>query len=206
MVADLFFFILAYFIGSFPSAYLMIRLASHKDIRKQGSGNVGALNALRVSEKKWVGAAALLLDLLKGALPAAYIQWQYGSAYPLIWLVTGGLLLGHCFPVWLKFKGGRGLAVAAGALLIFQPLLVAIWVSLWLIFFGVIRKHIIASLIATFALPLIVYFMADFYFTNHVLVLTLITSMLIFQRHLERIPDLVEAKRKKIEKEVNHGT
>lgn len=205
MLLDSIFFAAAYFIGSFPSAYLVVRLATKGDIRQSGSGNVGAFNALRVSSKKWVGILTLLLDLLKGALPAWYVVAYYGYEYPLIWLVMGGLILGHCFSFWLKFKGGRGLAVAAGALLIFQPVLVGIWLLIWLVFFLIIRKHIIATLIATALLPLIVFFMLDLYFDENILLLTLISTMMIFQRHLERIPDLVEEKRKAIQSEVQNG-
>lgn len=205
MYMDLIFFVAAYLIGSFPSAWIMVRLTMKSDIRANGSGNVGAFNALRVSRKKWVGLVTLLLDLLKGALPAWYILANYGETYPLLWLVTAGLILGHCFSFWLKFKGGRGLAVAAGALLVFQPLLVVIWLAVWLVFFVVIRKHIIATLIATAALPLIVFFMLHIYFSENILLLTLISTMMIFQRHLERIPDLVEEKRQAIQKEVEHG-
>jgi len=206
MFNNLIFFIIAYLFGSFPSAWLIVRIASKEDIRGHGSGNVGALNTLRVTKKKWAGAAALLLDLLKGALPAWYVVSTYGQQYPLIWVVTAGLILGHSFPVWLKFKGGRGLAVAAGAMIFFQPVIIAAWIGIWLFFYLIIRKHIIASLIAAFALPLLVFFMLDIYFTENVLLLTLITMMMVFQRHLERIPDEVEQKRKAIQNEVKNGS
>lgn len=206
MYLDLIFFVIAYLIGSFPSAYIIVRLATKGDIRESGSGNVGAFNALRVSKKKWVGLAALFLDLLKGAVPAWYVVTHYGYKYPLLWLVMAGLILGHSFSIWLKFKGGRGLAVAAGALIFFQPILVGIWLATWALFFAVIRKHIIATLIATFVLPLVVFFMLNIYFTENILLLTLITTMMIFQRHLERIPDLVDEKRKAIQSEKKNGS
>ncbi len=206
MLNNLLFFIIAYFLGSFPSAYLMVRMAARRDIRDSGSGNVGALNALRVTKSKWVGLSALFLDLLKGAVLAWYVVSVYGQEYPLIWLVTAGLILGHSFPVWLRFKGGRGLAVAAGAMLFFQPVIVAFWLGIWAFFYLIIRKHIIATLIATFALPLLVFFMLDIYFTGNVLLLSLITMMMVFQRHLERIPDQVEEKRRAIENEVKNGS
>ena len=205
MLNNLLFFIIAYFLGSFPSAYLIVRITTRGDIRDSGSGNVGALNALRVTKNKWAGVAALLLDLLKGAVLAWYIVSAYGQEYPLIWYVTAGLILGHSFPVWLKFKGGRGLAVAAGAMLFFQPVIVAIWMGIWVLFYLIFRKHIIATLIATFVLPLLVFFMLDIYFAGNVLLLTLITMMMVFQRHLERIPDQVEEKRRAIEDEVKNG-
>ncbi len=192
-------FAIAYLFGSFPSAFLLIKLTTHKDIREQGSGNVGAMNALRAGESKPVAVLVLVLDLLKGALPVWYVQIYLKPDFLLLIFVFLGLLLGHLFPVWLKFKGGRGLAVAAGAMLAVQPLLVLIWLVIWAIFFAVIHKHIVASMVATFILPIVVYFTKDNYFDNEILVITLFVCILIFQRHLARIPDLVEEKRIKIQ-------
>jgi len=185
---------IAYLFGSFPSAFLLIKLTTSKDIRNQGSGNVGTMNALRTGSKS-VAFFVLLLDLLKGAFPVWYVQTQMQPEFSVLLTVCIGLLLGHLFPVWLKFRGGRGLAVAAGALLVAQPALVLIWLFTWAIFFAVIRKHVVASMIATFILPVVVFFTKDAYFSNEILLITLLVCMLIFQRHLERIPDLVEEKR-----------
>ena len=185
----------AYLFGSFPSAYLLIKLKTRKDIRTMGSGNVGALNALRSGKSKTIALLVLLLDLLKGALPAWYFANVQQAEFLVQVTVVSGVLLGHVYPVWLRFKGGRGLAVVAGALLVLHPVLVAIWVGFWLIFYLLIRKHIVASLIATFILPLAVYFVGQPYFEEKTLLLILPVCMLIFQRHLERLPDLVEEKR-----------
>ena len=185
----------AYLFGSFPSAYLLIKLKTRKDIRTMGSGNMGALNALRSGKSKTVALLVLLLDLLKGALPAWYFAHVQQAEYLVQVTVVIGVLLGHVYPVWLRFKGGRGLAVVAGALLVIQPVLVGIWVGFWLVFYLLIGKHIIACLIATFILPLVVYFVGPPYFQHSILLMILPVCMLIFQRHLERLPDLVEEKR-----------
>ena len=188
----------AYLIGSFPTAYLLVKLTRKKDVRQAGSGNVGAMNALRTTQSKLIGLTVLVIDLLKGLLPTWYVV-KYVDGQPTAQLIVlTALVLGHVFPLWLKFKGGRGLAVAAGALLILRWELVAMWLGIWLIFFVAIRKHIVASLIATGILPLIVYFLKDTLLNNHILLMTLIVCMLIFQRHLERIPDIVEQKRQSI--------
>ncbi len=191
--------IVAYFFGSFPSAFILLKIFGKKDIREHGSGNVGAMNALRTSKSKPVALAVLLLDLLKGAFPVWYALNYLSLDNLAFLLLISGLLLGHLFPVWLKFKGGRGLAVAAGALAVVNPYLVVIWVLSWALFFGILRKHIVASIIATFLLPVIVFFTKDYFFTDQILIFTLIVCTLIFQRHLERIPDLVEEKRIKIQ-------
>lgn len=191
-------FLAAYLFGSFPSAYLLVKLKTRDDIRNMGSGNVGALNALRAGKSKPIAVLVLILDLAKGAFPAWYVFYQIETGFLIQLLVVCGVMLGHVYPVWLKFKGGRGLAVVAGALLVIQPVLVVIWIVMWAIFFLLIRKHIIASLIATFTLPIVVFFARSLYFNNEILLIVLPVCMLIFQRHLERLPDLVEDKRREI--------
>jgi glycerol-3-phosphate acyltransferase PlsY len=188
-------FIIAYLFGSFPTAYLLLKWSKKIDIRSQGSGNVGAMNAMRVSKSKLSGAFVLVVDLLKGALPAWYFSKLMPDEFLIVVILVSGVLLGHVYPVWLKFKGGRGLAVTAGALLVIRPELVGIWIGIWLIFYLLVRRHIIASLIATFCLPIIVFFTRGVLFSDDILLLVLPVCMLIFQRHLERIPDLVEEKR-----------
>lgn len=191
--------IAAYLFGSFPSAFIMLKLFGKKDIREHGSGNMGAMNALRTSKSKPLAAIVLLFDLLKGAFPTWYAVTYLNFDNPAFLLLVSGLLLGHLFPVWLKFKGGRGLAVAAGALGVINPWLIVIWITTWVIFFLILRKHIMASMIATFILPIAVFFTKDYYFSDQILLFTLIVCILIFQRHLERIPDIIEEKRIKIE-------
>ncbi len=199
----MFVFVAAYVFGSFPSAFLLIKWTQKKDIREMGSGNVGAMNALRTGKSKPVAALVLLLDLLKGAIPVWYVQTHLSADFIILITVFLGLLLGHLFPVWLKFKGGRGLAVAAGAMLAVQPLLVLVWLVVWGVFFAVIHKHVVASMVATFILPVVVYFTKDTYSNNELLLITLVVCILIFQRHLARIPDLVEEKRIKIQNGVS---
>lgn len=194
-----FLLLIAYLFGSFPSAFILLKISEKKDIREEGSGNVGAMNAMRASKKKWVAVVVLLLDLLKGAVPA-YIFTEIISANEIfILILVSGVLLGHVFPVWLKFKGGRGLAVVAGALLVIEPVLVLIWIVIWGIFYLLIRKHIIASMIATVLLPLIVYFTLDIYFSKDILLMLLPVCLIIFQRHLERIPDIIKETKEVIE-------
>lgn len=191
--------IIAYLFGSFPSAFILLKITQKKDIRDEGSGNVGAMNALRTSKKKWVALIVLILDLFKGAFPAYYFTRIVIADEIFLLILVSGVLLGHVFPVWLKFKGGRGLAVVAGALLVIKPMLVLIWLVCWGVFFLLIRKHIVASMIATALLPLIVYFTLDIYFTKDILLMILPVCLIIFQRHLERIPDVVKETQNSIE-------
>ena len=191
--------IVAYLFGSFPSAFILLKITQKKDIRSEGSGNVGAMNALRASKKKWIALVVLILDLFKGAFPAYYFTRVVVTDKIFLLILVSGVLFGHVFPVWLKFKGGRGLAVVAGALLVIKPILVLIWLVIWAIFFAIIRRHIIASMIATALIPLIVYFTLDIYFSKDILLMVLPVCLIIFQRHLERIPDIIKETKISIE-------
>jgi len=190
--------VIAYLFGSFPSAFILLKIFGKKDIRKHGSGNVGAMNALRTSKSKTVAIIVLVLDLSKGAFPVWYAMHHITLDNTAFLLLISGLLFGHLFPVWLKFKGGRGLAVAAGALGAVNFYLVLIWLVVWGVLYGLLRKHIPASMAATFILPIVVFFTRPSFFSDQILLFTLIVCILIFQRHLERLLDLVEEKRLKI--------
>ena len=192
LLDSLLIFLAAYLLGSFPTAYLALQIFKKKDIRAEGSGNVGALNALRSSGSRVIGAAVLLVDLLKGLAGIYLLQHYIGTQFPGEFLTACGLVLGHNYPVWLRFNGGRGLAVTAGALLMINPLLVAIWAALWLVYFILLRKHIVANLVATFLLPLVVFFTHPFLFDDQILLMILPVCLIILLRHLERIPDVIQ--------------
>jgi len=184
-------FLVSYLFGSFPSAFLLTKWVFKQDIRTMGSGNVGALNVLRSTKNFFLGSVVFLLDMFKGWLPAWYFTGVLHAEFNVLIVVVFGVLFGHVHPVWLKFRGGRGLAVTAGALLAAKPILVAVWLVLWTVFFYLIRKYVVATLIATFLLPIIVFFTTDWLFSNDVLLMILPVSMLIFFRHLEGVFQLI---------------
>ena len=191
-------FVVTYLIGSVPLAFWLGKWVYHIDLRHFGMRDVGALNAYRIKKNIWIALIIGLIDLGKGLISV----WLAGHFFPhhftAVMLAIGGVLFGDVFPVWLGFRGSRGLAVSAGALLMVNPYLVAVWLVLFVVFYLIVRQHIIAILIASFGLPLIVFFMLNIYFTGDTLILILLVSTLIFQRHLERVPDLVEQKYQKI--------
>ena len=181
----------AYLIGSFPSAYLVTRLRFGADIRYKGSGNVGALNTYRSTHNIYLAVVVLLLDLVKGAV-TAWIPAHYTQPDLTLYILAGnGVVLGHCYPVWLRFKGGRGLAAGAGFFLVTAPLVPLIWAGIWLIYFVLIRKHIVANLIATFLLPLIIFFINGSLFKEDILPVILSMMFIVFLKHLERLPDVI---------------
>jgi acyl phosphate:glycerol-3-phosphate acyltransferase len=156
MASPLFLLLLAcgaFFIGSFPTAYLMVRGSSGQDLRKEGSGNIGALNAYEVSRKRWLGLAVLAVDVLKGALPIALLRLLHGDDFMASGVVLIGLVLGHNYSPWTGFKGGRGLATAAGGALLINPLLVLLWGIAWCIVFFAFRNIHAGNIAASVAAP-----------------------------------------------------
>jgi glycerol-3-phosphate acyltransferase PlsY len=145
--------VFAYVSGSLPTAYLLVRLMTGKDVRATGSGNVGATNALRTAGWK-VGVVVTVIDLLKGAIPV----WLMSRFNPESGWVAGAMLaavLGHCYPVWLKFKGGKGVATCFGAFLVIAPLSALAALGLWIVILVVSRWVALASMVASASFPLI---------------------------------------------------
>lgn len=131
--------VLGYLIGSIPTAFLVVRWKSNVDIRSSGSGNVGAMNSFQVTRSKIVGGLVLLLDLLKGVVAVLLARWLFGEGFSI--QATSGVaaVAGHNFSVWLKFKGGRGLATAAGVMLVLAWVFLLAWIVLWAIGFALTR-------------------------------------------------------------------
>ena len=135
-----------YLAGSLPTAYLLVRSQRRLDIRRSGSGNVGALNTYEVTGSRALGATVLVTDLLKG-MAAVWIGLLFHPAGGAV--AAAGAVLGHCYPVWLGFHGGRGLATAAGAVLLLAWPFVPVWGLAWLAAFACVREVNIGNLIAT---------------------------------------------------------
>ncbi len=160
----------SYIIGSFPSAYVFVELKLHKDIRSCGTGNVGALNSYEVTGSKWVGLLVLLVDFFKGAAAIALAQWLIPESDIAKMLASLCVVLGHNYPVWLSFKGGRGLATIAGSTLFFIPLLPLAWCGFWVVLRLISHSVHFCNVFATFllmALALILLFFSSnlgFYF------------------------------------------
>jgi glycerol-3-phosphate acyltransferase PlsY len=127
--------ITGYFIGSIPSAYLFTKWKTGMDLRREGSGNIGSRNAFEVTGSKSIGAIVMVMDLLKGLLPVLFceitLQGNPATTDQVVPILIPALVLGHCYPVWLKFHGGRGLATMAGALLLVNPIAIIFWLLVY---------------------------------------------------------------------------
>ncbi|MBE2228611.1 MAG: glycerol-3-phosphate acyltransferase [Ignavibacteria bacterium] len=189
-------FVLCYLIGSFPTAYILVKLRSNKDLTKEGSGNVGTLNSFTVSKSKAIGITVLLIDILKGALPVYFMMFIMPHPYQSVLLGACALILGHNYPVWLRFKGGRGLATGAGIFLVVNYYIFIGWCVVWLLVFILKRKVLIANTAATFSLPVYVLLINFFSFMlvnsqaagfslNYFNVYSIIITAIILSRHTE---------------------
>lgn len=143
---------LGYLIGSFPTAYLLVKWKSRIDIRKAGSGNVGTLNSYEVTNSKAVGAVVLVADLLKGVVAILLAHIIFGNDFPLLACAGIGSLLGHNFSAWIGFKGGRGLATAAGVMLVLSWILVPVWMISWFVGFKSSKDVNVGNAIATLSI------------------------------------------------------
>jgi glycerol-3-phosphate acyltransferase PlsY len=176
--------IIGYLSGSVPYGLLLTRAAGLGDIRSIGSGNIGATNVLRTGNKK-VAAATLLLDALKGAIPVLLLGWLWGRDAGLIAGIAA--LLGHIFPVWLGFKGGKGVATGAGVLLAASWWIGLICALIWVVMAKVTRISSASALTACACAPVIALISGDLRLAGFALVLVL----LIIWRHQENIRRLL---------------
>ncbi len=151
-----------YLLGSIPFGYLAGRIAGI-DIRKAGSGNIGATNVVRVLGKRY-GYPVFVLDFLKGygavtisTAIATQARPEWGSAEMYAVLGAVSAVIGHSFPPWLKFRGGKGVATSAGALFGLMPLAMVIGAAIWMLVFWMTRYVSVASITMATALPLIIF-------------------------------------------------
>ncbi|MBI5450436.1 MAG: glycerol-3-phosphate 1-O-acyltransferase PlsY [Gammaproteobacteria bacterium] len=188
MLVAVSFTVLAYLAGSLSSAIIVCKLAGLPDPRTKGSGNPGATNVLRLGGKK-LAALVLLGDAAKGAIPVILAR-LYASSDVVLAAVMLAAFLGHLYPVFFAFRGGKGVATAAGTLLALSPplglALVAVWLTTSLIF----RISSLAALIATLSSPLLGWYLLD---GRLVLVTTLLVmSGLLLWRHRSNIRNLLQ--------------
>jgi len=191
------YFIFAYFIGSIPTSFIFGKLFKGIDIRKAGSGNVGASNAFRVLGKK-IGIAVMAIDIIKGFLPVFIAQKTVSGPNSDIILFLIGLtaVLGHMFTIFLNFKGGKGVATSGGVFLALTPKAGTICIILWMLIVAVTKMASVGSIIAALALPFLVYF-ADKSSTA-IIIISSVISILVIYMHKKNIINLINGHELKI--------
>ena len=181
--------ITSYLMGSIPFGFILTKIFLKKDIRDIGSGNIGATNALRTGNKS-LGYGTLLLDVLKAIIPVIYTKLNYPD---YIFITSMFVFLGHVFPLWLKFKGGKGVAPYVGILFSINLIYGIVFVSIWIITFLISKYSSLASLIASFTIPIYLLF-----FNNENLIFFSIMFVLIFYTHRENVKRLKNKEENKI--------
>ncbi len=198
--------IFGYLIGSIPTAFIILKKANSLDITRNGSGNVGALNAYEVSNSKLIGVLVLIIDLLKGLISYVVALELFSGGFNCVAISVFFAVFAHCYSPWLKFQGGRGLATAAGGLLLFMPLSVATWIITWFISFNLSKKNIhIGNVAATIITPLIMIMFIDFYSdlsfpepssSDYFIIFILIIFFTILSKHIKPMIDIFSPNKK----------
>ena len=181
--------VIAYLMGSIPFGFILTKIYLKKDIRLIGSGNIGATNALRTGNKV-IGFLTLFLDIIKAIFPILYVKFYYSE---LIYITSLCAFLGHVFPVWLKFKGGKGVATYVGILFAINIYLGLVFIIIWLVTFVLSKFSSLSSLTASIAIPIYLLFLTQF---NQVIFFT-IMFVLIFYTHRENIKRLINQEESK---------
>ena len=149
--------LLSYLMGSIPFGFILTKIFLKKDIREIGSGNIGATNVLRTGNKI-IGYITLSLDILKAIIPLIIIKFNYPE---FLFISALSIFLGHVFPLWLKFKGGKGVATYVGMLFCINYILGFVFIICWLFIFMIFRYSSLSSLIASLTIPLYHFFIID---------------------------------------------
>ncbi len=173
--------IISYLMGSIPFGFILTKTFLKKDIREIGSGNIGATNALRTGNKL-IGFTTLILDIIKAVIPVIYLKLNHPE---LIYIASLCAFLGHVFPFWLKFKGGKGVATYVGILFSIDIFLGFIFCGSWLIIFLLTKYSSLSSLIGSLAIPVYI-----FLYEEISAIFFGIMFILIFYTHRENIKRL----------------
>jgi glycerol-3-phosphate acyltransferase PlsY len=194
MILYIFFlFVIAYLIGAIPTGVILSKLFGRGDIQRQGSKNIGATNVSRVMGKKW-GILTLLGDVLKGMIAVWIGQWGLsGSAgYPLA-VIAFGAFLGHCFPVYLAFKGGKGVATALGIFLVISPLVVLLAIPIFLLATYLGKFVSLGSMASAVSFPVLLGWL---HYPSETVVLSLFIALGIILKHHENIKRIIRGEEK----------
>ena len=142
--------LISYLFGSIPFGYLFTKILLKEDIRNVGSGNIGATNVLRTGNKS-LGYLTLVLDIAKAVMPVIYIKLNYPD---LVYISALCAFLGHLFPIWLKFKGGKGVATFVGILISINIYYALVFGTIWILTFLISKYSSLSSLFASISIPI----------------------------------------------------
>ena len=175
--------LISYLFGSIPFGLILTKIFIGKDIRKIGSGNIGATNVLR-SGNRFMGYLTLTLDILKAVVPILFVNFYYNDQ---LYLASLSVFIGHVFPVWLKFNGGKGVATYIGILFCLNYLSGIVFCIIWLLIFFIFKYSSLSSIVSSFFMPIFKYFFISdpFYYFYFIM------FIMIFYTHRENIKRLI---------------
>ena len=179
----------SYLMGSIPFGLILTKIFLKKDIRKVGSGNIGATNVLRTGNKT-IGYLTLILDVIKAVIPVLYIRFKFPE---LIYISSLSVFIGHVFPVWLKFNGGKGVATYMGILFSINYILGIVFAFSWLIIFFISKYSSLGSILSSLTIPIFIFFNSSYkneYFF-------IIMFVLILYTHRENVKRLINKEESK---------
>jgi acyl phosphate:glycerol-3-phosphate acyltransferase len=190
MFTSLLIAVVSYLVGSIPFGYLLVRLFRGEDVRQSGSGNIGATNVSRKSPA--LGVLTLVLDAAKGtaAVALSYVVADHMVAIPYLEQTALGALfavIGHVFPVWLKFRGGKGVATGLGGFVVIAPKAVLIAAVIFILVVLISRYVSLGSIIAVAAFPFLAWIIGQFYLAPAALALMSLASLLILVKHRQNM-------------------
>jgi|TARA_Y100000992_G_scaffold3021_1_gene1942 glycerol-3-phosphate acyltransferase PlsY len=183
--------IISYLMGSIPFGLILTKIFLKKDIRDIGSGNIGATNVLRTGNKI-IGYLTLSLDILKAVIPVLYIKFNYPE---LVYVSSLSVFIGHVFPLWLKFKGGKGVATYVGILFSINYILGFVFIASWLIIFFILRYSSLGSILATFIIPIFIFFNPN-YENEYFFIIMFILILFTHRENVKRLINKEESKTK----------
>lgn len=201
--------VIGYLLGSIAFSKIIVKYTTGLDLTVEGSKNAGAMNSFETTGKKWIGIIVFILDAFKGYIACMIVYYMFPHSKDMMTLLSyAGVfaVIGHNFNLWLRMKGGRGLATAVGVLLFVNPLAIVLWGILWLISYYGVRKNVhVANALATLSVPLMVYTtpsklveittIVAYDDATRYLQLVAMLAFVIFLKHIDPLQKLLQEKK-----------
>ena len=182
---------ISYLMGSIPFGLILTKVFLKKDIREVGSGNIGATNVLRTGNKL-IGYLTLILDILKAVIPVLYIKFNFPE---LVYISSLSAFIGHVFPIWLKLKGGKGVATYVGILFSLNYFLGIVFIFSWLIIFFISKYSSLGSIISSLLIPIFI-FLNSSYENQYFFIIMFVLILYTHRENVKRLINKEESKTK----------
>ena len=182
---------ISYLMGSIPFGLILTKVFLKKDIREVGSGNIGATNVLRTGNKI-IGYLTLILDVLKAVIPVLYIKFNFPE---LVYISSLTVFIGHVFSIWLKFKGGKGVAAYVGILFSINYFLGIVFIVSWLIIFFISKYSSLGSILSSLTIPIFV-FLNSSYENQYFFIIMFVLILYTHRENVKRLINKEESKTK----------